>query len=230
MKKTALIVLALMLVFSFSIAEEKPAGVNVFVSVTDGENTLALAYEPILATDQDGDGVITIADALACAHILKHEKGAEAFGYAQTEYGYSLTRLWDVDNGGSYGYMVNDISPMSLQDRVYEEDHIKAYCYTDLVAWSDSYSFFTFPYAEIPANMIMPVTLFSAGYDSAWNPVTFTVSDAVIYVNGEETEIRTNENGLFEISFSEAGRYVITAVSESTNLVAPVCILNITQE
>ena len=148
MKKIASCILALICLFSFAHAEVTPEGINVFVSITDDQNNLVLAYEPVFVTDQDNDGTFTIADALACAHAQKHENGAEAFAYAPTEYGLSLTLLWGIDNGGSYGYMVNDSNPMSLSDAVYEEDHIKAYCYTDLVAWTDTYSFFTFPYAD----------------------------------------------------------------------------------
>lgn len=227
MKKIASCILALICLFSFAHAEVTLEGINVFVSITDDQNNLVLAYEPVFVTDQDNDGAYTIADALACAHAQKHENGAEAFAYTSTEYGLSLTLLWGVDNGGSYGYMVNDSNPMSLSDAVYEEDHIKAYCYTDLVAWTDTYSFFTFPYADAAVNEQIVAALMSAGYDSNWNPVTFSVSDAVIYVNGEESEFRTNENGLMTISFAEAGTYVLTAKCDHTNLVAPVCVINV---
>ena len=227
MKKIASLVLALVFLFSFAYAEVAPKGVNVFVSITDDQNNLVLAYEPVFVTDQDKDGAYTIADALACAHAQKHEKGASAFSYASTEYGLSLTMLWGIDNGSAYGYMVNDSSPMSLSDTICEDDHIKAYCYTDLVAWSDTYSFFTFPYTATPVDCPIVASLMSAGFDSAWNPVTFSVADAVIYINGEESEYKTDESGLFNISFSEAGRYVLTAKCDHTNLVAPVCVIDV---
>lgn len=227
MKKIASCILALVLLFSVACAEVAPEGINVFVSITDDQNNLVLAYEPVLVTDQDSDGAYTIADALACAHAQKHENGLEAFGYAATEYGLSLTRLWGIENGGSYGYKVNDENAMSLSDAVCEEDHIKAYCYTDLVTWSDTYSFFTFPYTDAAVNEQIVASLMSAGYDSNWNPVTFSVADAVIYVNGEESEFKTDENGLLNISFQEAGTYVLTAKCEHTNLVAPVCVINV---
>lgn len=230
MKKIASCILALVLLFSVACAEVAPEGINVFVSITDDQNNLVLAYEPVLVTDQDSDGAYTIADALACAHAQKHENGLEAFGYAATEYGLSLTLLWGVDNGGVYGYMLNDASPMSLSDTVIEGDHVKAYAYTDLVGWSDAYSFFTFPYADVALGESMTFSLMSAGFDSNWNPVTFTVANAVIYVNGEESEFKTDENGLLTIRFSEAGRYILTAKSETENLVAPVCVINVPQE
>ena len=37
--------------------------------------------------DTDGDGVMTIADVLYCAHEQKHPDGAAAFGTELTEYG-----------------------------------------------------------------------------------------------------------------------------------------------
>lgn len=227
MKKIASLVLALIFLFAFATAEVAPEGVNVFVSITDDQNNLALAYEPVFVTDQDNDGLITIADALACAHASNHENGKDAFSYAATEYGLSLTMLWGVDNGGSYGYMVNDLSSLSLSDLVNEGDHIKAYCFTDLVAWSDTYSFFTFPCAEAGIDAPITASLMSAGYDASWNPVTLTVADAIIYVNGEATEYKTDESGQFTISFAEAGRYVLTAKCDHTNLVAPVCVIDV---
>ncbi|MBQ1257917.1 MAG: hypothetical protein IIX93_11690 [Clostridia bacterium] len=227
MKKIVSCILALACLFSLASAEVSPEGINVLVSITDDQNNVVLAAEPVFVTDQDGDNVYTIADALVCAHAQNHENGAEAFAFEQTAYGLSMTMLWGIDNGGSYGYMVNDQNPLSLSDAVCPDDHIKAYCYTDLVTWSDTYSFFTFPRAEIECGETMPITLFSAGYDSSWNPVTFIVSNAVIIVNGEETEYRTDENGLFFISFEEAGKYILTAKAEGENLVAPVCVIDV---
>ena len=230
MKKIASIILALILLSSLAFSETAVEGVNVFVSITDDTNTLVLVHESIFVTDQDQDGAITIADALFCAHAQKHEMGAAAFGYASTEYGLSLTLLWGVDNGGSYGYMVNDMSPMSLSDAVKEGDHVKAYAYTDLIAWTDTYSYFDKAALDVKAGEKVSLSLLAAGYDEAWNPIVLGVEGAKVLVNGEEANIVTAEGGAFEIAFATAGEYVVSAVSETMNLVAPVCVVNVIQE
>ncbi|MBE5791673.1 MAG: hypothetical protein IJN21_11980 [Clostridia bacterium] len=230
MKKIASLVLALVFLFSLAFAEEAPAGVNAFVSITNDENALVLAYEPIFVTDQDNDGAITIADALACAHAAKHENGAEAFAYVPTEYGLSLTLLWGVDNGGSYGYMVNDASPLSLQDAIKEGDHVKAYAFTDLVGWTDTYSFFDKAALEVKVGEAVSLALSAAGYDEMWNPVVLPVEGARVTVNGAEANVATAEGGVFELTFEEAGVYVVSAASENMNLVSPVCVITVVQE
>jgi len=230
MKKIASLILALVFLFSLGYAEVAPEGVNVFVSITNDENELVLAYEPVFVTDQDNDGKITIADALSEAHALKHENGAEAFSYAQTEYGLSLTLLWGVDNGGSYGYMVNDASPLSLSDEVKDGDHVKAYAFTDLIAWSDTYSFFSKPACEIKAGETVSLALSAAGYDEMWNPVVLPVEGAKVMVNGEESNVVSAEGGAVELTFEKAGVYVVSAVSETMNLVKPVCVVTVITE
>ena len=231
MKKIASLALILIALLSFAFAENAPeTGVNVFMSITDDLNSLVLAYEPVFATDCDKDGIITIADALYAAHALKHENGADAFSYAETAYGLSLTLLWGIDNGGSYGYMVNDASAMSLSDAVKEGDHIKAYAYTDLVAWSDTYSFFNAPALEAKAGETVSLTLSAAGYDEMWNPIVLPVEGAKVTVNGEEANVVSEEGGVFELTFEEAGVYVVSAVSETMNLVAPVCVITVITE
>ena len=134
MKKILSTLLALaMLVSLTAFAEEAP---TVYVSITTDSGALVLAYVPVAVSDADGDGALTICDALVCAHTMYHPDGAAAFVAEDTEWGKSLYVLWGIDNGGSYGYMLNDASPMSLLDEVKPGDHVKAYAYTDLTAWS----------------------------------------------------------------------------------------------
>lgn len=225
MKKLLATLLALLMLVSLTaFAEEAP---TVFVSISDDTGALVLAYAPVNVTDVDGDGALTICDALAAAHAAYHPGGARAFYAEETEWGKSLYVLWDVDNGGSYGYMLNDASPLSLLDTVLAGDHVKAYAYTDLTAWSDTYCYFAAPVAAGTVNAEIALTLSANGYDANWNPVTSPVAGAVITVNGEKTENVTDENGSAVLTFAAAGSYVISAVSETQTLVPPVCIVTI---
>lgn len=227
MKKILSTLLALaMLVSLTAFAEEAP---TVYVSISDDTGVLVVAYAPVALTDADTDGVLTICDALMAAHTAYHPNGAEAFLAEKTEWGLSMYRLWGVENGGSYGYCVNDASAFSLVDPINAGDHVKAYVYTDLTAWSDTYSYFTAPVAAAAVNSEVALTLSSNGYDANWAPVTLPVAGAVITVNGEKTEVVTDENGNAVLTFAEAGVYTISAVSNDLTLVPPVCIVTVTE-
>ena len=228
MKK--LLALLICLLLACPALAEAPASAEVFVSITDGEGALVLAYAPVVVTDADGDGALTICDALIAAHAAHYPEGAEGFAVAPSQYGLSMVKLWGVENGGSYGYCLNDASAWSLADPVVTGDHVKAYVYTDLVAWSDAYSFFAAPAMEAVVGAQVPLTLSAAGYDEAWNPVTLPVAGAVITVNGEALEVVTAEAGQAVVAFPEPGVYVVSAVSDAMTLVAPVCIVTVTAD
>ena len=227
MKKILSTLLTLAMLVSLTVfAEEAP---TVYVSISDDNGALVLAYAPVTLTDADGDGALTICDALMTAHAAYHADGAEAFLAEDTEWGKSMYRLWGVENGGSYGYCVNDASAMSLVDPIQPGDHVKAYAYTDLTAWSDTYAYFNAPVAAAAVNAEVPLTLSANGYDEAWNPVTLPVAGAVITVNGEKTEVVTDESGNAVLTFAASGVYTVSAVSETMTLVPPVCIVTVTE-
>ncbi len=227
MKKFLSVLLALaMLVSLAAFAEEAP---TVYVSISDDTGALVLAYAPVTLTDADGDGALTICDVLMLAHAAYHPDGADAFLAEDTEWGLSMYKLWGVENGGSYGYCLNDASAWSLVDPIQAGDHVKAYVYTDLTAWSDTYASFAAPVASAAVNAEVALTLSAAGYDEAWNPVTLAVSGAVITVNGEKTEVVTDENGNALLTFAKAGVYTVSAVSDTMTLVPPVCIVTVTE-
>jgi len=106
---------------------------------------------------------------------------------------------------------------------------VKAYAYTDLTAWSDTYAFFTAPVAAAAVNEKVSLTLSANGYDANWAPVVNTVAGAVITVNGEKTDIVTDDNGNAVLTFAETGVYTVSAVSDTMTLVPPVCIVTVTE-
>ena len=245
MKKIFALMLTMALLFSCAAfatetTEETQLPEVVYVSITDDTGTLVVAYEPIELADTDEDGLFTINDALLAAHIALHEEGAEAYASVETEYGISLAKLWNIDNGGVYGYYLNDASAWSLFDPIVANDHVKAFCYTDLETWSDTYAFFDAPAIEAAADEEIALTLSAAGYDETYAPITLPVEGAVITVNGEATEIVTDAEGKAVITLTIAEdaetvnvndvqvyRFVISATSETQNLVAPVCVVTI---
>ena len=116
MKKALSIVLALLMLLAMipaSLAQETAP----VVYVTIADQGLKLVQRPIVLHDTDNDGVLTIADALYLAHEEGYEGGAAAgFATQMGDYGLSITRLWGVENGGAYGYYVNNQMSMGLSD------------------------------------------------------------------------------------------------------------------
>ena len=227
MKKFLSVLLAMWLLVSLTAAAQ--AAPTVFVSISDDAGNLVLAHVPVQVADLDGDGALTICDALAGAHAAYHPEGAAAFLAEETEWGKSLYVLWGVENGGSYGYMLNDASAWSLVDPVRDGDHIKAYAFTDLMNFSDTYAYFTAPVAAAAVKAEVALTLSAAGYDENWAPVILPVSGATLTINGEKTDALTDENGCAVLTFAEAGVYTVSAVSEHMTLVPPVCIVTVTE-
>ena len=229
MKRFTAVLLALILTVGMGrVAVFADSEVNVFVSIADGSGKLVVACEAVKVSDADGDGALTINDALMAAHDKFYEGGAEAgYGSYVGEYGLSMSKLWGEENGGSYGYFVNNASAWSLADPVKEGDSVYAFVYTDLVGWSDAYSWFTDGTVKVNTGDEFTLTLKSLGYDADWNPVEKPVEGAVIYVNGTATDIKTDAEGKAVIKLTDAGKAVISAKSDSMIIAPPVCVATV---
>ncbi len=202
----------------------KPADVVVYVTIANGD--VKLAQEPVTVKDIDNDGALTINDALYLAHEAKYKGGAAAgYGSAQSQWGLSLTKLWGVENGGSYGYYVNNASAMGLADPVKNGDYVNAFVYQDTTAFSDKYAYFDQEIVTGNTGKNITLTLSAAGYDANWAPVTLPVANATVTVDGKKTSYKTDANGKVTIKISATGRHVVSAVSDTETLVPAVCIV-----
>lgn len=201
---------------------------KVYVTVSDDSGALVMKADSVTVSDIDGDGSLTVNDALYCAHEQYYNGGASD-GYASenTQYGVSLTKLWGVSNGGSYGYYVNNSMAMSLSDVVSDGDYINAYVYTDTAAWSDTYCYFDSHNYTAEEGGSVRLTLKAVGFDEEYNPVSNPVSGAAIVIDGVKTEYVTAEDGSVSIALDKSGSFVISAVSDSQILVPPVSILKV---
>ncbi len=221
MKKSLLIVIAVLacalLILLPSCQKEEPD----IAYVTVVNEKPILVKDDVILSDADGDGVITVSDVLYLAHEEDFVGGA-ALGYASepTEYGFKLTKLWGIDNGGNFGFIKNNVPCMSLSDSVNNGDHLVAYVYTDTDLWSDSYAYFDT--TEVTAGTIN-LTLMMHSYDEAFNVVPVPVEGAYITIDGINTKKATDENG--KVIINAYSGAVISAFHESLNLVAPVCIV-----
>ena len=203
---------------------------TVYVTISDGQGQLVMCNAAVELTDVDADGALTVNDALYAAHEAAYEGGAEA-GYATADFGYgpSITRLWGEENGGSYGYYVNDASAYSLADPVSDGDYLNAFVYTDLEAWSDQYCAFDVKRVEVAAGAGVDLTLSMIIFDENWNAVSVPVEGAIITVDGEDTAFVTDAEGKVQLKLDVAGEHLISARSDAANLVPPACIVTVTE-
>ena len=213
----ALVMLALTAFCFASCGGEK--GPFVYVTVADENGKIVACYEKVEYTNG-----MTIDTALSALHAEKCEGG---YASAESTYGLSMVKLWGVENGGAYGYYVNNASPTSLKDELHENDHVYAFIYTDTVAFSDTYAFFSAPTAEAAKGESLELSLSCSGFDASWAPITLPVIGAKILVDGEETSTLTDAQGKATVKFDKKGTYVVTATSEIANIVPPFVIVTV---
>ena len=225
MKKSLTILLASMLIFSTLALSSCGDAADDDVYVTIANGNIILAYEDVDLTDADGDGTLTVGDALYLAHEENYSGGAAAgFASEMTDYGLSLTKLWG-DESGSFGYTVNNVSALSLADTVKAGDHIVAYVYTDTTTWSDTYCFFDKAELDVKENTKFTLTLTMNTYDAEWNTVQAPVEGARITVNGSTTDYVTDASGKVTLSLTDDA--IISAVSDTMTLIPPVCSVDV---
>jgi len=205
---------------------------KVYVTISDNNSNLVLAEEPIVVTDIDNDGKLTINDALYIAHEKFYEGGAAA-GYKSsvTEWGLGLDKLWGVENGGSYGYYVNHNMAMGLSDIVANDAFIDAYTFPDPKNLDYHYSYFTMRnHADSDPGYETEMSLMYVDFDENWQPVKKPVAGAKITINGKETDIVTADDGSFKVTLTDPGKNVVSAASESVKIAPPVFTVNINDE
>ena len=195
--------------------------INATVAVA-GE--LVLADYPVFVHDEDEDGEYTVYDALVSVHGMYYLE--DDGGFAVSDEGF-ITKLWGVENGGSYGYYLNGVMCYSLMDPVAESDYLVAFAYADTEAWSDMFT--TFDSDEVDAQYGEEITLTLTGvvFDEEWNPVSVPLEGAVITINGVETEFATDAEGRVtfvipgDLAADDNDDYTISAVLGETVIVPP---------
>ena len=208
-----------------AISAEETETVTVTVNIINDKPVLAAAQ--ITVTDIDEDGIISINDALYCAHQQKYQGGAEAgFASSPSSYGITLEKLWG-DTSGAFGYYLNNESPQSLLDTVVDGDTITAFIYQDTVGWSDCYSDFDKNAVTVTEGDALMLNLSYLVLDyETWMTSALPAEGAIITVDGNDTEITVNMDGVAMLTFDAPGTYLVSAHSD-LNIVAPVCVVTV---
>ena len=198
---------------------------NVTVTIVNKSGEVVLALKNVKAKDLDDDDKINIYEALKAAHKTC-PAGEDGFAAENGSYGLSMTKLWGEENGGSFGYYVNEASAMALTDEVKAGDRIVAFAYTDTVGFSDRFSYFTPMTATKSASESVTLTLTALIPDANWNFVPTAVAGAKITVNGTATEYVTDAEGKVTLTLAK-GENLISATSDALNLIPPVAKITI---
>ena len=163
----------------------------------------------------------TVGELLTKLH-KDYFKDGEA-GYATTtgQYGEMITKLWGVENGGSYGYYINGNMAMGLTDPVKPGDRVDVFIYKDAAGYSDAFIYMT---AEAEGDTVK-VTVQAMGFDANWNPVMKPLANTKIYyaekgnltgtgsvTDADGTAILTLKNGTYKlVGINTDGVYTVTA-------------------
>jgi len=224
----AALALASSCAYTSAFAEENDL-CKAYVTVSLGEDGLGLVQKEVAVTDIDDDGKLTINDALYNFHEQNYAGGAAA-GYKSSvgQYGLALDKLCGIENGGGFGYYVNNVAAMGLADEITNGAYIYAFVYSDTANWSDTYSWFDKYTVNGECGQAIELTLNHYTYDANWNAVPEPVAGATILLNGVPTEFVTDADGKATITISKAGRNEISAKSDNLNLVPPVLVANMT--
>lgn len=229
MKKTISLLAALLLVLTVAVlpvVAEGEEAITVYVNLSNA-GELVIAHEAIAVTDVDGDGTLTIQDVMILAHDAKFEGGAaEGFAAVDSDYGPMITKMWGVENGGSYGYYLNNNMAYSLLDPVAEGDCLTAYVFADTATFSDVYTYFEVSEVQGMVGEELTLTLYQVGFDANYAPVSSPLSGVSITVDGAEVAV-TDENGVAAFAPAAEGTFVLSATSAELTLVPPVCILTV---
>lgn len=193
-------------------ADGNTAAVTVTVA---NAGKLEVTAEKLTVTDADGDGALTVNDTILLVHDKYYEGGAAAgFATAQTDWGTSITKFWGNENGGSYGYLVNEKFAYSLTDPVADGDRVYAYAYQDAAGYSDQYSYFDQITADgLYAGDEYTLTLTGLSFGADYSEQRSPLAGAVITLNGAPTEYSTDAEGKVTFEIPE-GDFTVSAFYE----------------
>lgn len=195
----------------------------IYITIAEADGTLALAHAELPLRDADGDHVLTVQDALLCAHDAYFEGGSAA-GYAasEEEEAFSLTKLWGAEAEG-YGCYVNHAAVGSLLDPVASGDLLYAFVCADPVAQPETYCYFDAPQASVAGAETLTLTLTAVENDAEGEPIVSPVAGATIQIDGRDTAFSTDEEGKVTLQFDGSGTCIVSARKDGAALVPPVC-------
>lgn len=195
-----------------------PGSPSATVTVIDENGEILLSRETI-GSDS------TMLNLLSSLHFKAYPEGEEGFAYEETENGITVTKIWGKENCKfsvfNEGELITD-----LKTDATDFSHI--YIILGENAPEYFYAYFKpFNYtAKAGVNKI--IKLYIKEYDENGKLTEKALAGANITINGEATEIFTDEYGYAELNIEKTGRYVISATHDSFNIIPPRAVLEVT--
>ena len=217
-RKILSLVLVLVMIISavpsFAEGEDINSKITVYVSmsvhgeIANDKDGNAMAYVPITL---EGKSEYNIDDAFLAMHKKHYPDGENGYASSESELGLGVNMLWG-DTSLYFGYYVNGSMAFSAGDILSDNSYIDAFIYKNQNSDMEAYSKFDVQNAKAFTDKPLEVSLsYVSGYDDIGNSIFSPCDNAKIIINGEETEILTDENGKANITFNEKGKYIISA-------------------
>ena len=186
----------------------------------------------LIPVELSGGSEYTLEDLFVELHNTYYPGG---YASAESDFGAYITRFWG-DESENFGYQVNGgvETVMGLNHQVEDKDYVDVTIYKNWYPDTESYTKFDQYKAEILTEETLDVTLSQAGYDADWNMVFSPCEDAIVTVNGVETETTTDTDGKATLTFDKAGTYVISATKDKVvnekdvpAITSPICVVTV---
>ncbi len=235
----AMLLALLMLLSVATVCAEGETNIDVFLSMSrygeiiEGKNGESMSY---VTVSLSGKSSYNLDDVFLEAHRMYYEDGEAGYASSVSEWGFGIDKLWG-DESGRFGYQVNSgtESVMGLGHEVSDGDCVDAFIYKNAYPDTEGYAMFnkthTVKYTGIPFELVLK---YFSGYDENWNTIISPCDGAIITINGEETELITDENGTAEILLENEEIHIISATkskilgeAEVPAITAPVCIVDV---
>ena len=214
-------------VFADDVVTDVVEAKDVYVTITNaGEFCYDKENNPIIVkkinvSDKNSNVAIDIDDAF----ITVHEEAGFSDGYAtiEADWGKAVSKLWGIENGGAYGYYVNNVFAMGPNDPLEDGDYLSAFVYKDVTSYSDTYTYFDKENVELKHdNTTLELTLSKSDYTSSTGCAP--VNDATITTLEDETITATpDENGNVSLTFEAGKTYTVVARNDEKNYVPAFC-------
>ena len=205
-KLLSLLLAAVILTSAFGAAAASAGGVDVVVTVAENGGC-PVVCEALTVTDADGDGIVTVCDAIAAAASKWGDKASLGFGASALTPAY-IKYVWSAGYGSAFGCFVNNKPAASCLDVLADGDYVAAFVYADAAARSDRYSFIE-QSGESRKDGLLE---FYAYYYDAQGEIE-PAAGASVYLDGEITGEAVGDDGAFLLA-AEPGEHVVSISSE----------------
>ena len=241
MKKFLSVILCSCLLFSSvsTVVYADNSDITVYVSVSqygkivNDKNGELVAWTPITISGSD---TYSLDDALVKVHDSLYIGGSES-GYetAVGDYGLYVTKFWG-DTSGNFTYNVNLQMVYGPTHQINNGDYIEFAINKNFYPDTESYTKFDKTLVDLYTGDSLTLNLSRAEFVAegmAFSPY----QDAIISVNGQDTEILTDSDGMAELLFENTGIYVVSAYKsklideqEVPDICAPVCVVKVCEK